>query len=437
MRKIIGLLLLVLLPTLTSAATVTIKGARLWAAPDSTRLVFDISGPVQHALFTLSKPDRLVIDISNAKLATRLDGADFSKGVIKDIRSAPRGAGLRVVLDLKSAVRPKSFLLKPNSTYGNRLVIDLDQPEHHSTTVSKRTQRPQPVKARDVVIAIDPGHGGEDPGATGPHGTHEKTVVLAIARRLEALVRKTPGMRPVMTRDGDYYVPLRKRIDIARKDKADLFISIHADAYRDRSARGASVYALSKHGASSEAARWLAERENASDFVGGVSLDDKDDLLASVLLDLSQTGTIEASLELGKDVLSHLRQIGPLHKSRVNQAGFVVLKSPDIPSVLVETAFISNPSEERKLRSSRQQEKLAQSIMAGIRGYMQHNAPPGTVLAQHSGARRHVIVRGDTLSDLARRYDVSLDKLRMANGLDNDTLHVGEVLKIPSGSGDG
>lgn len=435
MKRTIGILLLLLGSATCWAGQVVVEGARLWSAPDHTRVVLDVSGPVQHSIFALTRPDRLVVDISHATLATDLSKLDFSQGVVKDIRSAPRhGRDLRIVLDLKNAVRPKSFLLKPNSTYGNRLVLDLQRKGQANAPV--KTANSPPSSARDVVVAIDPGHGGEDPGATGPGGTHEKDVVLAIGRRLAALVRKAPGMRPLMTRDGDYYVPLRKRMEIARRNHADIFVSIHADAYRGHRARGASVYALSQRGASSEAARMLAERENAADHVGGVSLEDKSHLLASVLLDLSQTGTIEASLDLGRDVLGQLERIGPVHRRRVNQAGFVVLKSPDIPSILVETDYITNPREERKLRSARYQAKIAQAIMHGVTAFLDHNPPPGTVLALRSkGRRRHRIVSGDTLSGLAQHYDVSVKALRTANDLDHgEVLHVGDVLKIPKSS---
>lgn len=433
MIKIGAVLFSLLVATTTWAGQAEIHSARLWAAPDQTRVVFDISGPVQHSLFSLRNPDRLVVDISNAAVTQPLAGLDFSKGVVEGIRSAARnGRDLRVVLDLRHGVRPKSFLLKPNAEYGDRLVIDLEQDQAGVRQPVKRLQQ-DPAAAREIVIAIDAGHGGEDPGATGRNGTKEKEVVLAIARRLETLVQRTPGMRAVMVRDGDYYIGLRQRVAKAREQRADMFVSIHADAFRDTRARGASVFALSQRGASSEAARWLADRENAADMVGGVSLDDKDDVLASVLLDLSLTGTIEASLELGDYVLKQLKHIGRVHKSRVHQAGFVVLKSPDIPSILVETAFISNPGEERKLRDAAHQERLAQSIMRGIEGYFDRNPPPGTRLAQ-AAARRHVIARGDTLTGIAQRYDVSLTRLRSANGLTRDILRVGDVLTIPTGS---
>lgn len=426
-------LLACLIAATTWAGQATVRNARLWAAPDQTRVVFDVSAPVQHSLFTLRNPDRLVIDIADAAVTQPLSGLDFSDGAVEGIRSAARnGNDLRVVLDLRHGVRPKSFLLRPNAEYGDRLVIDLEQVQASTRRPVKRLQQ-DASGSREIVIAIDAGHGGEDPGATGRHGTKEKDVVLAIARRLAKLVDRTPGMRAVLVRDGDYYIGLRQRVAKAREERADMFVSIHADAFRDSRARGASVFALSQRGASSEAARWLADRENAADLVGGVSLDDKDDVLASVLLDLSLTGTIEASLELGGYVLDQLKGIGRVHKHRVHQAGFVVLKSPDIPSILVETAFISNPAEEGKLRDARHQQRLAESIMGGIEAYFQRYPPPGTRLAR-AASRRHVIARGDTLSGIAQRYDVSLNRLRSANGLTRDILHVGDVLTIPTGS---
>jgi N-acetylmuramoyl-L-alanine amidase len=252
-------------------------------------------------------------------------------------------------------------------------------------------------------------------------------VVLAIARQLAELIRKEPGMRPVLIREGDYYIGLRQRMDKARKHNADLFISIHADAFRDHRARGSSVFVLSRRGASSEMARWIAAKENAADLAGGVSLDDKDDVLAGVLLDLSQSASIAASHEVASNMLGELKRIGKTHKSDVQRAGFVVLKSPDIPSILVETAFISNPDEENKLRSRQHQAKLAQAMLSGIRDYFDNHPPPGTLRV----ARKHTIKRGDTLSDIAAAYQVSLNSLRGFNSLKSDTLRVGDTLRIP------
>jgi len=432
--RFVGVIML-LLATGVAAAPVQVQNLRMWRAPDETRLVFDVSGPVQHTVFTLASPARVVIDLRHASLPKALTQPKPDDDVLAEIRSAVRPNGdLRVVLDLRRPVRPKSFLLKPNRQYGHRLVLDLLK-ENAGAARQERVRLGASYaspRLRDVVIAIDPGHGGEDPGATGARGAKEKHVVLAIARNLERLIKLEPGMRPVLVRKGDYYLRLRKRIEIARDHKADLFVSIHADAFRDPKVRGASVYALSQNGASSEAARWLAERENSADLIGGVSLDDKDDLLASVLLDLSQTATIEASVEAGDRVLRGLKQLGRVHKRHIQQAGFVVLKSPDIPSILVETAFISNPTDENRLRNARHQRKMARAILEGIRSYFHSYAPPGTLLA----AREHVITRGDTLSEIASHYGVSMKTLRITNDLsDSDRLKVGQVLRIPPGRG--
>jgi len=413
------------------AGPLQVQGARLWAAPDSTRVVFDISGPVEHRLFTLKNPDRLVIDLPNAVIDDKLKKTLTSGGMVKSLRSGPRNKkDLRLVLDLKAPVKPRSFVLKPNEQYGHRLVIDLFKAGTASKSVPKKAVT-RPKQFRDLVIAIDAGHGGEDSGARGKKGTREKDAVMAIARRLADLVRKEPGMKPVLIRDGDYYIGLRKRIEKARKHRADLFISIHADAFRDRRVQGSSVYVISRRGASSEMARWLAARENAADLVGGVSLDDKDDLLAEVLLDLAQSATLEVSNEVADNVLTEMMRIGKMHKKRVQHAGFVVLKSPDIPSLLVETAFISNPTEEKRLKSSKHQQRVARAIMNGIRRYFVANPPEGTRLAK-ANIRKHVIQRGDTLSRIAQRYGVSMTTLRVSNRLSDDRLLVGKVLKIPS-----
>jgi len=419
-----------------NAGTLQVQSVRLWAAPDSTRVVFDVTGPVEHRLLTLKNPNRLVIDLPNAGIGSKVKEALTRGGIVKNLRSGPRNKkDLRLVLDLKGPVKPKSFVLKPNEQYGHRLVIDLFETESAGKSAPKKIQTAsKPAKLRDLVIAIDAGHGGEDSGARGKRGTREKDVALAIARRLAKLVEKEPGMRAVLIRDGDYYIGLRKRIEKAREHRADLFISIHADAFRDRSVQGSSVFVISRRGASSEMARWLAARENAADLVGGVSLDDKDDLLAEVLLDLAQTATLEASDEVANKVLGEMKRLGKVHKKRVQHAGFVVLKSPDIPSLLIETAYISNPAEEKRLKSSRHQQKVADAIMKGVRSYFTVNPPPGTLVAQTS-SRRHVIRRGDTLSHIAQRYGVSMSSLRATNKLTNDRLLVGKVLAIPSKGG--
>jgi len=427
----ISVLIIALLSTTHAWADSTlIRDARLWSAPDSTRIVFDVSAPVEHSLFALSKPNRIVIDLHQTKLGKKLIGPQYTKGVVKGIRTAIHNkSDTRIVLDLADNVKAKSFLLKPHQSYGHRLVIDL-QNKSGQQTIAKAKPVAKELKKnqrRDLIIAIDAGHGGEDPGAIGHKGTREKDVVMAIANKLQYLIDKQPGMRPVMIRTSDYYIGLRKRVEIARNNKADMFISIHADAFHDKRARGSSVFALSQRGASNETARWLAESENASDFIGGVSLEDKDDLLTSVLLDLSMNSKVEASLELGDYVLSELKNVTRVHKSRVGQAGFAVLKAPDIPSILVETAFISNPSEERKLRDPEHQNRMARSILSGVKTYFSQNEVPGTLLAQ----RRHVITRGENLSLIASQYQVSLQDLRKSNTLKSDRLRVGQVLLIP------
>jgi N-acetylmuramoyl-L-alanine amidase len=428
--------LILLLPWAASVSAAEVQGIRLWAAPDSTRVVFDVSGPVSHKLFTLQNPNRLVIDLPTSAIERKVMQSFKSGGVVTNFRSGPRNkSDLRLVLDLDQPVKPKSFLLKPGDQYGHRLVIDLQQAGETTASVPKKVQPEHaPGTLRDLVIAIDAGHGGDDPGARGKHGTREKDVVLQIARRLASLVETQPGMRAVLVRDGDYYVGLRKRMDKAREQRADLFISIHADAFRDRSVNGASVYAVSQRGASSEMARWLAARENAADLVGGVSLDDKDDLLAEVLLDLAQTATLEASNVVAGNVLSEMKRVGQVHKNTVQHAGFMVLKSPDIPSLLVETAFISNPGEESRLRSAAHQQKVAQAIMNGVRRYFASHPPPGTLVAADS-QREHVVRRGDTLSHIAQRYGVSMANLRKCNNLRTDRLLVGKTLTIPSRDG--
>lgn len=418
-----------LLPLVAHATSV--DDVRMWAGPESTRLVFEISGPVEHSIFTLRSPDRVVIDLKNAHLRHAPRGLDFSESVVSRLRSAKRnGHDLRMVLDLKTKVRPQSFLLKPTKQYGHRLVIDLGDSRVKSTPkVARTSARTNKGAPRDVVIAIDAGHGGDDPGASGHRGTREKHVVLAIARQLERLIKNEPGMRPVMIRNGDYYLGLRKRMNKARAMQADLFISIHADAFRNGRASGSSVYVLSSNGASSEAAQWLANSENNADLIGGVSLDDKDDLLRSVLLDLSQNATIAASLDVGSSVLKELGHVGKLHKRRVEQAGFVVLKSPDIPSILVETGYISNKREERKLRDRHYQRKLAKAMLKGVKRFFRKNAPPGTRLAMVE--QKHVIRPGETLSGIAQLYKTSQMALRSANKLSSAQIRIGQVLRIP------
>ena len=369
--------------SLAQTATQTIRGVRTWAAPDHTRVVLDLSEAVRYKMFSLARPDRLVLDLSGTRLRQKLPKPRHGDRYLKAIRSGLRNRGrdLRVVLDLKQPVRAESFVLEPNPPYGYRLVVDL--------YAMRRPSRPAPQPApalpegrpRDVIVVIDPGHGGDDPGAVGSRGAREKDVNLQISLKLARLIEREEGMRAALVREKDYFVRLKERAAFAYKSKADLFISIHADAFSDPRVRGSSVYVLSQKGASSENARQLADRENAADLVGGVSLADKEDMLAYVLLDLSQTGTLEASIEAAQDVLDQLNKIGKIRKRPLEAANFQVLRVPNVPSILVETGYISNPGEEKRLSDARYQRKLAKAILQGIRNYFHERPPEGTWLA--------------------------------------------------------
>lgn len=411
-----------------------IESVRLWRAPDKTRLVLDLSSRVEHNLFALQNPNRLVIDISDAHIKTEFTDLDFTNTPIAGIRVAVRNkTDVRVVLDLNNTVSPKSFPLPANEQYGNRLVIDLfDKKNVVSRTLDEVVEK----KDRRIVIAIDAGHGGEDPGALGPRRVREKIVVLQIAKKVKALLDGNPNFQGELVRSGDYYLAHRRRTQIARDKQADLFISIHADAFTDPSAHGASVYALSTKGATSEAARYLADKENRADLIGGatsLSLDGRDELLAGVLLDLSMTATLSTSLEAGAYVLKNMGGVARLHKKKVEQAGFLVLKSPDIPSLLIETGFISNPSEARKLSSSSYQNKMARAIFQGIEQYFSDNPPDGTLLAKYGNRvdRIYVVAPGDTLSEIAVRFNVSMRTLKRHNNMSSSKIRVGKKLKIP------
>ena len=428
---------LIFFSTSVFAKTVTVDNVRVWAAPDSTRVVFDVSGPVKHKLFSLNKPHRAVIDLKNATLKKNTTQPKPLDKYLKGIRSGARNKNdLRIVLDLKKQIKYKIFQLQPNKHYGHRLVIDLfdveiKQAKKEETRKEIKKETQQPAKLRDVIIAIDAGHGGDDPGAKGPSGVYEKNVVLKIAKNLAEVINKERGMRAVLIRKGDYYIKLRNRIEKAREYKADLFISIHADAFRDPKVRGSSVYVLSKKGASSEAAKWLAEKENSSDLVGGVSLEDKDDLVASVLLDLSQTASLEASIDIADRILKGLRKVGKVHKRNVQSAPFAVLKSPDIPSILIEMAFISNPIEEKKLTNSKHRKKMSNAILIGLKGYFRDFAPEDSLLS----SRKHTIERGETLSTIAQLYRISPNILRKYNSLKGDLVRAGQTIIIPRNSG--
>ena len=439
MRSLCAALLTCCTLGVAQAATVEVRDLRLWASPDSTRVVLDLSAEARYKLFTLANPDRVVVDLERASWNPATLKLPAPSGHVRSVRfGAPQPGTLRVVLDLAQKAEPKGFLTPPNESYGHRLVIDLG---------AAAAPRPLPVKPphapsaqRDLVIAVDAGHGGEDPGAVGRGGTREKDITLRVARLLAERINAEPGMRAVLTRTGDYFVPLRERIRRARVNQADMFISVHADAFVNRSVRGSSVYILSQRRASNEATRWLAERENAADLIGGVSLDDKNSVLASVLLDLSQNAAISASRDAAHQVLRELDRVGDLKRSEVLFGSFAVLTAPDIPSMLVETAFISNPEEERRLRDPAHQKRLAAAIHAGVRQYFYDNPPAGTRVAQLAAQQRgrtvrHVVSSGESLADVAGHYAVSLDSLQQVNGIGADGVVAGTVLDIPVGSG--
>lgn len=466
-----------LVPSLVNAAVV--ESMRLWAAPDHARLVFDLSGAAGANVFSLDNPARLVIDLDDTEMATDASTLPLGDSAIDAVRTGTRDdGGLRVVLELNRVITPRHFTLAPNEQYGHRLVVDLEYPgesavenpidpieamireqEIQAQRITAQAQASAPADApiaeqapvavqpaqphprRDIIIAVDPGHGGEDPGAIGPSGTREKDVVLDISRRLAADINATPGFKAVLTRDSDYYIGLRQRTQLAREQKADFFVSIHADAFSSPRPQGSSVFALSQRGATSETAQWLADSENRADLIGGVdgslSLRDKDQVLRGVLLDLTMTATLNDSLAIGGEVLDRLGRINRLHKSQVEQAGFMVLKSPDIPSLLIETGFISNPDEERRLRDPTYQNTLSQAIFGGLRAHFERNPPPASLLAwQRDNSRaptgnEYRIQSGDTLSTIALRHGVPVNQLRQANDLNGDVIRVGQVLRIP------
>ena len=385
------------------------------------------------------KPDRLVIDVPEAKLSFDTQAVDVGDGPILGLRTSQKSQSVRIVLDLDAPVRPRSFVLSPilNLKLSDRLVVDLYTKEQQSP--AQRVER-LTNQMRDVIVAIDAGHGGDDPGAIGPIKLYEKVVVFEIAQKMAQMFDDAPGFRALMIREGDYYLALRERTAKARKGRADIFLSIHADAFKTANAHGASVYAISEKGATSETARWLAEKENRADLIGRageVTLDDKDDLLVGVLLDLSITASLSQSLEMGGKVLSAIEPINRLHKKQVEQASFAVLKSPDIPSLLVETGYISNPTEARRLATEQHQHRMAYAIFSGVRDYLSDNPPEGTWLAWKKSdmageALSYRIVSGDTLSGIADRHRISASKLREVNGLSGDLIRIGQVLKIPA-----
>jgi N-acetylmuramoyl-L-alanine amidase len=517
---------------LCASQAADVKSARVWAGPEYTRLVLDVSGPVSYKFD--QNGDQVLLNLDRSAIASSFS-APPAQGLYKGLSSDKQGDRLQVTAKIAPSSHIKSFLVKPSADAGYRLVLDVypggassgssvaskavntdttdddDAPvaavaapvpassKASSVGPAPRGTSKNSLKAsqsgmastrqaaslmngqRKVVVAIDAGHGGKDPGSHGPGGTLEKNVTLAVARELAAQINRQPGMKAVLTRDADFFIPLKQRYQIARENNADMFVSIHADAFTNGDARGSSVWVLSPRGKTSEAARWLADSENRADLIGGVSLDDKDDSLAAVLLDLQQGYAMQASESIAGNVLKALGNLGPTHRGYVERANFVVLRSPDVPSILVETAFISNPAEERKLRDPSHQSRLAEAVMGGVKNYFESTPPQGTWFAAQAARRNgvqlasnddsdapenagktpvaapsakssgsssvasatapadadvrdlHRVTRGESLRSIARQYGVSVGALKTANRLNGETVHAGTVLAIPAG----
>ena len=405
-------------------AAVEVTGLRVWQAPDRTRLVFELSAPGQYETFSLSDPARLVLDLPATQLKITLPTAGSMGPMLKAVRSGEPAVGvLRLVLDLGAPVAFRVFTVAAVGGRGNRVIVDL----YPRDGAGLDTRAPLTDSDKDYIVVIDAGHGGEDPGAMGYLGLREKDVALNIARRLARLIDEEPGMRSILTRTGDYYLRLRRRVDIARRAEASLFVSIHADAFRSRSARGPSVYSLSQSGATSEMAAYLAQRENAADLAGGVSLSDRDEDLAEVMLDMQLDWKIEESRLLGAQLLSALATLGPLHSRQVEQAGFAVLKAPAIPSVLVEVGYVTHPSDSKRLQHLGYLERLAASLFRGILAYCYKR--PGCPLPQ-TMSKIHVVKPGDSLSGIAARYGSNVGAIKRRNGLQTDVIQVRQKLFI-------
>lgn len=408
--------------------------------PESTRVVLDTREAVTYRTFVLDAPDRVVLDLRNLRAAPSLKLPAFDSDIVARVRAAVNRPGvLRVVIDLKRKVEPRHFQLKPVGPYGHRLVVDL-YPETPIVRPGREPVISAPEGERDVIVAIDAGHGGEDPGAIGVGGIYEKRVVLSIARQIKQNIDPQRGFRAVLTRTDDYGIRLRKRTEIARSVPADVFISVHADAFKDARARGAAVYALSSRGASSETARWLAENENRADLIGGfgpVTLEGRSSDLQEVLLDMSMNANLGRSIEMGEAVRREMAGVARMHKKRVEQAAFAVLKSPDVPSVLIETGFLSNPDEARLLANAAHQRKLARAIAQGIVNWAYADPPAGTLIAaEGSDMLRHTVRRGETISHIAQRYAVSVGQIKSANRVSGDRIRVGQLLLIPRAPGE-
>lgn len=417
------------------ASSNSINSVRIWPSPSNTRVVLDLKQQPQYSWFTLQNPHRLVIDLAKTNKDIDLSKLTNTSELVTKIRySTPKSDdSVRIVLELDKKVTPQIFALQPTAPYGNRLVVDL--PDNRP---GSRNMIEQPVNRRhqDIIVAIDAGHGGEDPGSIGPSGTYEKNVVLRISKKLADLIDAEPGMRSVLIRTGDYYLTPNRRPEIAREKKADLFVSVHADAFTQPQPNGASVWVLSTGRANSELGRWLENTEQHSELLGGAAevIQDTNNerYLTQALLDMSMDHSIATSYDIGRNILGELRDMMKLHKKTPQAASFAVLTSPDIPSILVETGFISNPRDEKNLNWSTHQRNLAQAIFQGIKGHFRASPPDGTLWAKmRPQSRTHKVERGDSLSELAVRYNVSVNNLKKANNLNSDMVRIGQVLNIP------
>lgn len=431
-----ALLLVAMLWSFTAAAGDAIESVRVWPAPDKTRIVFDLAEAPSHSYFTLydSQPYRLVIDFRNTRNQVNLDALEFDSLMVNRIRSSspPQSSTSRIVLELSRQVEPTIFPLPPNERYGHRLVVDIPG---QSVREERVTRSVEGMQERPVIVAIDAGHGGEDPGSIGPTGLYEKNVTLPVAQMLADLINADPGMKAVLVRTGDYGVQLTQRNRIARRERADMFISIHADAFTSPQPRGASVWVLSRRRANTELGRWLENREQHSELLGGagevLSSNGDDPYLARTLLDMSIDSSMSGGFDAANLLLNRLSDVTRVHRREPQAASFAVLNSPDIPSVLVELGFISNPQEEQQLRSPAHQRRLAQALYDGTREFFVRYPIDGTILANQR-IRQHRVESGDSLSILAQRYGTSVRAIQQHNNLSGTVLRVGQVLEIPS-----
>ncbi|CAB9495696.1 N-acetylmuramoyl-L-alanine amidase [Alteromonas macleodii] len=445
-RSIVSVLFLCFVVQFAYGAQNNIDGVRIWPSPDNTRVVFDMKAAPEFTYFTLKNPLRLVIDLKNTSDSAKLSGVENSGDLIKKLRySTPKNkSSARVVVELNRNTKPSLFAVTPNGSLGHRLVLDLpDSAPRSSSTQSASTSAGSVViddtssaRDRDIIVAIDAGHGGHDPGSVGPAGTYEKHITLSIAKKLESKINREPGMRAIMTRSGDYYISPNRRPEIAREKKADLLISIHADAFSQPQPRGGSVWVLSTRRADTELGRWLEKSERHSELLGGAAevINDKSSerYLTETILGLSMDHSMATSHDLGNKVVEELKQVTSLHKRKPQAASFAVLTAPDIPSILVEVGFISNPQEEKNLNWSKHRERLANAMFNAAKRYFKQVPPDGTLWAQERvNNRTHKVRSGESLSLLAQRYNVKVSSIKAANDLSSDVVRVGQVLNIP------